>query len=148
MAFDAFLKLDGIEGESTDAHHKGWIDVLSYSLGGSSGRRSLHDFHIVKSLDKASPRLFAASCNGESAGTAVFSTSRQAGDGSVHDFLKVTLAEVVIASVTISGQAGEEPTEQLTLRFKSAGLTVAGAADAGACVPGPGAGQDHGPGHD
>ena len=34
-AFDYFLKLDGIPGESTDAKHKGEIDVLSWSWGES-----------------------------------------------------------------------------------------------------------------
>ena len=31
--FDAFLKLDGIKGESADAKHKGEIDVMSFSWG-------------------------------------------------------------------------------------------------------------------
>src|ERR1035438_7173422 len=29
--FDAFLKLDGIKGESADAKHKGEIDIYSFS---------------------------------------------------------------------------------------------------------------------
>ena len=32
-AFDYFLRLDGIPGESVDAKHKGEIDVLSWSWG-------------------------------------------------------------------------------------------------------------------
>jgi len=35
MAFDSFLKLDGIKGESADAKHKGEIDILSFSFGAS-----------------------------------------------------------------------------------------------------------------
>jgi type VI protein secretion system component Hcp len=31
MAEKWFLKIDGVEGESTDAAHKGEIDVLSWS---------------------------------------------------------------------------------------------------------------------
>jgi type VI secretion system secreted protein Hcp len=30
MAFDAFIIIDGIEGESTDDKHRGWIEVLSF----------------------------------------------------------------------------------------------------------------------
>ena len=30
---DFFLKLDGIKGESTDAKHKGEIEIESFSLG-------------------------------------------------------------------------------------------------------------------
>ena len=33
MAFDAFLKIDGIPGESTDDKHKDWIEVLSFDFG-------------------------------------------------------------------------------------------------------------------
>ena len=43
MAFDAFLKIDGIPGESSDDKHKDWIEILSYSHGVSqsgSGSRS------------------------------------------------------------------------------------------------------------
>jgi len=32
MAYDAFIKLDGIEGESTDKQHPGWIEILNYDL--------------------------------------------------------------------------------------------------------------------
>ena len=28
MAFDAFMHLDGVEGESLDAEHKGWVELL------------------------------------------------------------------------------------------------------------------------
>lgn len=30
MAFDAFVKINGIEGESTDFKHQGWIGITSY----------------------------------------------------------------------------------------------------------------------
>ena len=33
MAFDAFMKVDGIDSESTDDKHKGWIEILSFSFG-------------------------------------------------------------------------------------------------------------------
>ncbi len=33
MSFDAFVKIDGIEGESTDSNHSGWIEALSYKAG-------------------------------------------------------------------------------------------------------------------
>ncbi len=31
--FDAFLKVDGIPGESQDSKHTSWIEILSYSWG-------------------------------------------------------------------------------------------------------------------
>ena len=43
MAFDAFLKIEGIDGESTDKTHPGEIEVTSFSWGvsntGSTGTR-------------------------------------------------------------------------------------------------------------
>ena len=30
MSFDAFMKVDGVEGESLDDGHKGWVELLSY----------------------------------------------------------------------------------------------------------------------
>ena len=29
MSFDAFMKVDGVEGESLDDGHTGWIELLS-----------------------------------------------------------------------------------------------------------------------
>lgn len=78
MPFDAFLKVDGIEGESTDTKHEKWIEILSYSLGvsqavggsssgggGRNGQRcDVSDFSIVKRLDKTSPSLMLACAKG------------------------------------------------------------------------------------
>lgn len=36
-AVDYFLKIDGIEGESTDAAHRGQIEILSWSWGATQG---------------------------------------------------------------------------------------------------------------
>ena len=33
MGFDAFIRMDGIEGESTDDGHLGWIEMLRYVFG-------------------------------------------------------------------------------------------------------------------
>ncbi len=71
MAVDAFLKIEGIAGESTDKKHKDQIEILSYNHGvsqpstgtassaggGTSGRCEHRDFTVVKELDKASPLI-------------------------------------------------------------------------------------------
>lgn len=78
MAFDAFFKVDGIEGESTDANHKGWIELIRYGMGvkqtvsttaGSAGgagaeRADFSDFVIRKLIDKSSPKLALACADG------------------------------------------------------------------------------------
>ena len=35
MSFDTFVKIDGIEGESTDSKHSGWIEAIAFSTGAS-----------------------------------------------------------------------------------------------------------------
>ncbi|WP_236450229.1 type VI secretion system tube protein Hcp, partial [Pseudomonas syringae] len=65
MSFDAFMKVDGVEGESLDDGHKGWIELLSYhydamqsisqtassSGGATAGGVSLGDFQISKYIE-------------------------------------------------------------------------------------------------
>lgn len=69
MAVDAFLKLDGIEGESTDQKHKGEIALESFSFGasnssavggsgGGEGKVSLQDFSFTAKVGRQSSQLF------------------------------------------------------------------------------------------
>lgn len=66
-AFDAFLKIEGIPGESRDAAHPGWIEIESWSWGATpaaAGKCTLHDFHFTKKTDAASPALAKAALVG------------------------------------------------------------------------------------
>jgi type VI secretion system secreted protein Hcp len=75
MAVDMFLKIDGIDGGSTDHKHKEQIEVLSYSWGltqtlgsgggGGAGKVNVSDFSIVKQIDASSPKLMEACCTGQ-----------------------------------------------------------------------------------
>jgi type VI secretion system secreted protein Hcp len=69
MAVNAFLKLDGIEGESTDHKHKGEIELESFSFGasnsstvggkgGGEGKVSLEDFSFTAKVGPQSSQLF------------------------------------------------------------------------------------------
>lgn len=86
MADDYFLKIDGIEGESQDARHKGEIELDAWSFGGTaeevvggtvgrkpsgptrpgaaSGRFTAQDFQFTAKVSKASPKLFEACATG------------------------------------------------------------------------------------
>lgn len=67
LAFDAFLKIDVIPGESVDSKHKDWIEILSYShsVKPMVMPDSFFDvFTVVHTLDKASPKLALYCCNG------------------------------------------------------------------------------------
>src|SRR3989442_5948058 len=51
----AFLKIDGIEGESQDACHKAEIELLSMQTGGSKN----FSITVATTIDKATPRLWS-----------------------------------------------------------------------------------------
>ena len=129
MAFDAFLKLAGIPGESSDDKHKDEIDVLSFSLGvtrpNERQRPRIKDFQIVKYIDAASPLLFDAACEGRVIEQALFSLrkatfSEKSGGELV--FYKIYFENVVVTNIQPGGSTGGDtrPLEQLSLDFDSA----------------------------
>ena len=74
MAIDMFLKIEGVEGESTDKSHKGEIDILSWSWGMDSpgdafglptGRTNVELLRLTKRVDSASTALMSALLLGE-----------------------------------------------------------------------------------
>jgi len=128
MAFDAFLKIDGIDGESADRTHKGEIEVESYSWGveqtgtvsggGGAGRASPQDFHFTMGLSKASANLMLACVKGTHFPTATL-TCRKAGGSNQVEFLKIKLSDLIVSSYAPGG-AGvqvDRPTEAISLNF-------------------------------
>jgi type VI secretion system secreted protein Hcp len=141
--FDAFLKLDGIKGESADAKHKGEIDIMSFSWGmaqtgvsatgggGGAGKVHVHDFQITKQTDAASPLLFLNCASGAHIKEANF-VVRKAG-GEQLEYLKIKLTDVLVSSYKPNGadseligllqppadghKGSEIPAEQITLNF-------------------------------
>jgi len=128
MSVDFFLRIDGIEGESTDAKHKGEIDVFSWSWGASnpvpaapvgggvgSGRVNIQDLHFTTRMSKASPRLFLACATGQHLKQARLSAVR-AGEKAA-EFFSLTLSEVRISSYQSGGSEGSDivPMDQVSL---------------------------------
>jgi type VI secretion system secreted protein Hcp len=130
-AFDAFLKIDGVEGESTDDQHKGEIVIEAWSFGATqtlaagggaraTGKSCLSEFRLVKLVDKASPALLSATMTGVHLPTATISV-RKAGD-SKQDYLIIKMSDVLVTSVQHSG-GGYVPMESLSLNFAQVKLT-------------------------
>jgi len=133
MAFDAFLKIATIPGESTDDKHKEWIEVLSYSwgvnqqsggqsrssAGAASGGRTDHcDFSMVHALDKASPKLFYACCKGEHIKEVTLALNRATGDK--QKYMEYKMADVLITSVKPGGSSkGSDviPLEEISFNY-------------------------------
>jgi type VI secretion system secreted protein Hcp len=137
MAYDAFLKLTDVKGESQDAKHKGEIDILSFSFGvaqtgssaigggGGTGKASVQDFHFVHAMDQATPVLFQKCATGEHLKEALI-TVRKAG-GDQLEYLKIKLVDVLVSSVSPSGTtahagSSEVPLESVSLNFAKISL--------------------------
>ncbi len=132
MAFDCFLKIDGVPGESTDDKHTEWIELLSYSHGvsqmssgsvssggGRSAERCDHqDFSVVKTLDKASPKLNLYCCNGTHIKLINIELCRATGDK--QKYMEYILTDSIVSSVRPGGssQGGEAlPLEEVTFNY-------------------------------
>lgn len=132
MAYDAFIDIDGIPGESMDSKYKDKIAVRSFAFGvtqagsfahnsgGGAGKADFSSFKFVKHTDSASHLLFLHCANGQHIKQAVLIV-RKAG-GEQRDFLKVTMTDVLVQSFnTIGDPHGPEhqPLEDVTLGFST-----------------------------
>lgn len=125
MSTSYYIKFDGVEGESTHKDHKGEIEVLSWSWGlansgstasggASTGKAKPTDFRFVHHYDKASPLLARAAIGGR-AFKQVSMTARKAGAGQ-KDFLKVTMKEVFVTSVSDNGNQDSGVGEEIAVQ--------------------------------
>lgn len=127
MAVDFFLELDSIKGESQDANYKDQIQLLSFSWGGSqvssvagtggsgAGKVSLEHFHAMKYYDKASTDLFKALVSGTHIKSGVLSAVKTGVPGG-KPFIKVTLNELFISNLSVSGSS-EIPAESVSFSY-------------------------------
>lgn len=132
MAFDAFCQIQDIPGESTDEQHQDWIEILSYNHGvsqpgsgsvSSGGSRTAErcehqDFSIIKTLDKASPKLNLFCCNGTHIPEVVVELCRAGGDK--QKYMQYKMTDVIVSSVRPGGssQGGENlPAEEVTFNY-------------------------------
>jgi len=139
VAFDTFLKLDGLDGESTRAGFEKWIEIYSFSFGGSNpttvgsgaagmaaGKVSLSSFNVMKKTEAGSPTLFSKCCMGDSFKSANVVLNKASGDKKVPlSFLKFDFTEVYVDSIQWSGSSGgdDTPTESVSFAFASVVIT-------------------------
>lgn len=126
MAVDNFLKLDGVEGESSDSKHKGCIEVLSFSWGasnqatfssgggGGAGKVNFSDLSFTMNVNKASPVLMKNCATGTHIKSAKL-ISRKAGTDQ-QEFYTITLTDCMVSSYQ-TGASSESPTDQVSLAF-------------------------------
>ena len=134
MAVDMFLKVDSVDGESTDDKHPGEIEVLSYSWGVSqqksgsasshgshtAGRADFNDFSIVKAIDKASPKLMLACADGTHLKSIRLELCRAGGDK--QPYMEYKFTDVIVTSFRPGGNGHGEalPLEEVSFAFGKA----------------------------
>lgn len=146
MAWDAYLHLEGIQGEAIRKGHEDDIAIRGFSVGGSlpmrtapgeplqvTGRAAITGFSFYKDSDKASPQLFQAMCRNMMFPKAVISFYR-AGAVTPIPYFEFELSKVVLAELTWNGSENEDdgiPTETVTLHFQKIRVTYTEVSSAG-----------------
>jgi type VI secretion system secreted protein Hcp len=128
-AYNIYLQLTGINGESTNAAFLNQIVAASFSgglstpaasgAGGGAAKPSSSNLTITKMLDKSSPTLFLDCAEGKAISQAVLSFQSQVGGQNV--FYTIKLNNVQVTSVASSGSSGGDnrPQESISLSFQS-----------------------------
>ncbi len=129
-SFEVFLKIEGIEGDSTDPRHTNEINVVSFNIGvlntetfatgggGGAGKVQFTDLTVFKFIDKASPQLFVAAALGDHIRSATL-VVRKSGPNPF-TFYEIVLQDVLISSVNDNASTTDQNgnlLEQITLNW-------------------------------
>jgi type VI secretion system secreted protein Hcp len=129
-----YIKFEGVDGESLDTGHEGWIPILSFSQGMSRTESSDPDsdprlpgtpkfdpITCTKKLDRSSPKLMAMTGRGRLIPTVVvdFTKANPKGLGSV-TYMRIELVNVRIGHLRLAGKnsADTVPVENFSLNFE------------------------------
>lgn len=128
MAFDAFLKLDGIKGESQVKGFEGQIQIESFQWGvaqlitgtvgggGTTGKPTKSDFLFTAASSGASPLLFVTCASGKHIKEGVV-TLRSAGESQTN-FSTIKLSNVLISGYRQAGdEDGSVPMDEVGLNY-------------------------------
>lgn len=118
-AADYFLKIDGIPGESNSVKYPDTIEVQSWSWGVSRDANkpaTAQDFHFVKTVGPASPKLMEATAAGTFFPSAKLTAVRGAEQ---FPFLRYCFTGVRMTSFQSSGNSGSGalPQEQISFSY-------------------------------
>ena len=130
LTADIYLELGPIKGECESGGFEEQIEVISFvfecEAGESEGRKGgarrndplpLRPFVFTKRVDSASPLILQYLWSGASlSGNTVLTLSYD--DGLKQSALKIILSNVVVANYSLLGVHGEDPEEEITLKFE------------------------------
>jgi type VI secretion system secreted protein Hcp len=111
----AFMKIQGVDGESNDRDHEKWIIIESFSWGvaRTSSAAAPGDITITKAVDRASPKLAEYRAKGSGFPEVIVDTPRTDGKPG---YITYTLKNVKIVSITPGGGG---KTEKIKLAYQS-----------------------------
>jgi len=136
MAFDAYLKVPGVDGESRRKDFEKQIEIFSFSLGAQSptsigagggrggGKVSLSLFSFTKWSDVASAAFFQACCTGTQFAKATLTLRKVGGSRSV-DVLRYEFENVSVESLNWAGSSADNdvPLEAVSFAFDKVTVT-------------------------
>lgn len=141
----AFAKYEGVDGESMDANHDKWIDVLSLDWGahkpgggstGQSRRRGaavVEDMVLTIEYEKAAPKLLEKCLRGEVVPKLEIELTATYG-GARATYLKYELKNVMVTSYQTNASGNDEagpPTVVVGNNFEEIKVTYTEYDDAG-----------------
>jgi type VI secretion system secreted protein Hcp len=143
MAFDTFLFLEGINGESTAKIDNPPLpskafEIYSWSFGASNpstvgsgkgglsaGKVSVSSFNVMKKTEDASPQLFLNCCTGQHIAKGSIIMRKAAGkDNKQMTFLQYDFTELMVDSIQWSGSQGGDDTPMESISFAFATVFV------------------------
>jgi type VI secretion system secreted protein Hcp len=126
-----FLKIDGIDGDSSAVKHKGEIEILSFSWGlsqqgssssgggGGAGKVVSQDFTIVTQVSSSSPQMMEKCCTGQHIPSVSLTLATKE---TKQEYLKIKLTDVLISSYQTGASGGGDAVDQVSFNFR--GLDV------------------------
>ncbi len=126
-----YMKIDEAPGSCTEKEHKDWIELqtLSWSAsnsssfqggsanaGGGTGKTSISDIHMVKEMDKSTPKLFEFCTTGKALKKIKIECIRQ---GNNNKEFEIELNDAIFNSYSVSDHAGssEKTQESISVTF-------------------------------
>lgn len=131
----AYIKFDGVDGESQHKSHKGWSDLNNFSQmihkpgsGGTGAARRrgsvmLEDVQCTKLMDKASPKLAESICLGKVYPKVEIECTVSTTDAGQETYYKYELKNVLVTSYNVSGGSQDKPMENFSLNFEEIKVT-------------------------
>ena len=124
MSYIAYLKIDGIDGDCSDAAHRGWmlLDSFNQNVCGPQergGRTTLSEFALTKLSDASTPQLARATAEGRHFQEAVVELCL-IGD-TKQKFMEIRMTNARILSYGLSGSPQSDartPYENMMIQFE------------------------------